>query len=492
MLPGVATAQPAKTMHIPRSDNEAQRFSHALELWHRGDVAQAEAILHELVARRPASEDFSTLLAEVLRNQGRLDSASRVIFECCKAGGFDPDVSLRGAKFIQQCHRHGLADELCRATIARGAVSSEMWFVAGNIARELGDFDRARTDYLAALEAGVDLNSSMVFGALARTQRYRDPAHPDFAKFLAHFDNSGFSVRARAATGFGLAKAYDDIGEWRTAAGVLRKANALVRTVQSWDSSGWHQFVEARARARVARLRSTIAPDFVPVFILGLPRTGTTLTATRLASHIGARDRGELRVLRFVAEELIRGGHLDNVGAIGEAARLYCAHARQDDAPARYYMDQDPLNFRYLDLIEAMFPQAQIIHCRRDRGDTALSLWSQDFAHPDCAFAYDFDSIADYMAGHDELMAHWRRTLSLPIHTVDYELLVTEPQLVLRELAGSIGAPERTAPEAQVTPINSSSVWQARQPIYTSSVGRWRAYLPFVPELAKFATGTGG
>lgn len=482
-------AQPAKTMHIPQPDNEALRFSRASELWHRGDIAQAEAILRELVARRPAREDFSTLLAEVLRNQGRVDAASRVILECCKAGGFDPDASLRGAKFIQQCHRHGLADELCRAATARGPVSSEMWFVAGNIARELGDFERARTNYLTALDAGVDLDSSMVLGALARTQRYRDPTHPDFAKFAAHFDNSGFSARARAATGFGLAKACDDIGELRTAAEVLRKANALVRTVQQWDSSVWYRFMEARTHARVTRLRSAVAPDFVPIFILGLPRTGTTLTATRLASHIGARDRGELRVLRFVAEELIRGGHLDNVGAIGEAARLYCAHARQDDAPARYYIDQDPLNFRYLDLIEAMFPQAQIIHCRRDRRDTALSLWSQDFAHPDCAFAYDFDSIADYMRGHDELMAHWRRTSSLPIQAVDYESLVAEPQRVLCELADRIGAPERAALDAQVTPINSSSVWQARQPIYKTSVGRWRAYLPFVPELAKFASG---
>lgn len=479
-------------MHIPRPDNEAAQFAHASELWHHGNVAEAEAVLRDLVASRPAREDFSTRFAEVLRNQGRLDAASRVIFECCKAGGFDPDTSLRGAKFIQQCQRHALADELCRATLARGKVSPEFHFVAGNIARELGDFERARADYLAALDAGVDLNSSMVLGALARTQRYRDPAHPDFAKFVAHFENPAVSPRARAATGFGLAKAYDDLGEWRKAAEVLRNANAIVRAVQPWDSSAWHAFVEARMQARMVRSRSTMPSDFVPIFILGLPRTGTTLAATRLAGHIGARDRGELRVLRFIAEQLIRGGHLTDANAIGEAAQLYCAHARQDDAPVRHYIDQDPLNFRYLDVIEAMFPQAQIIHCRRDRRDTALSLWSQDFAHPDCAFAYDFDSIANYMAGHDTLMAHWRRTLSLPIHTVEYEEFVARPQGVLAELAGGIGAPAQAGQgDAQVTPINSSSVWQARQPIYASSVGRWRTYLPFIPELGSLGAATG-
>lgn len=475
-------------MHVP-FDNEAAQFALASGLWQQGDTLRAEALLRELVARRPGREDFSTLLAEVLRNQGRLGAAAHAIFECCRAGGFEPEASLRGAKFIQQCQRHVLADELCRAALARGTASPELLFVAGNIARELGDFGRARELYLEALDAGVDLNASMVLGALARTQRYHDSAHPDFARFLAHFRDPAGSARARAATGFGLAKAYDDIGEWRSAAEALDTANSLVRTVQPWNATTWNEFVDARMRARIVRQRMAIPADFVPIFIVGLPRSGTTLTATRLAGHIGARDRGELRVLRFVAEQLIHGRHLGDADAIGEAARLYYAQARQDDAPVRYYLDQDPLNFRYLDLVEAMFPQAQIVHCRRNRRDTALSLWGQDFAHPDCAFAYDFDSIAGYMDGLDRLMAHWRETLSLQIHTVDYEAFVADPRRVLRELAGRLGAPEQAGPDAQVTPINSSSVWQARQPIYASSVGRWRAYLPFVPELARFEAG---
>lgn len=478
-------------MQVSQFENEATKFALASDLWQRGDASRAEAMLRELVARRPEREDFSTLLAEVLRNQGRLDAAARLIFECCKAGGFAPEVSLRGAKFIQQCQRHAIADDLCRAALPRQA-SPEFHFVAGNIARELGDFERAREHYLAALDAGADLSASMVLGALARTQRYQDAAHPDFARFIAHFQDTAVSARARAATGFGLAKAYDDIGGWQAAAKVLRGANSLVRTVQPWSCTAWREFVDSRMRARIMRLRAAVAPDFIPIFILGLPRSGTTLTATRLAGHVGARDRGELRVLRFIAGQLIQGGHLGNADAIGEAARLYYAHSRQDDAPARYYIDQDPLNFRYLDLIEAMFPRAQIIHCRRNRRDTALSLWSQDFAHPDCAFAYEFDSIADYMAGYETLMAHWRKTVSLPIHTVDYEAFVADPQRALRELANRIGAPEKTESDAQVAPINSSSVWQARQPIYASSVGRWRAYLPFVPELASFeAEGSG-
>jgi hypothetical protein len=227
--------------------------------------------------------------------------------------------------------------------------------------------------------------------------------------------------------------------------------------------------------------------DFIPVFIVGLPRSGTTLTATRLARASGARDRGEFRALRFVADQLISGGHLGNAAAITEAAGLYRALAVQDDAPARWYIDQDPLNFRYLHIAAAMFPQARVIHLRRDRRDAALSLWSQDFAHRDMAFAYDFGDIASYMEGHDALMQHWRQSLRVPIHELDYEDLVADTEAALASLCKFIGASAAESGHSdESVPVQSASVWQARQPVYKTSVGRWRHYAPYVPELAQF------
>lgn len=478
---------PIDAMSIAPSSNADARLATARTLWEHGDLAQSEAILRDLAARHPAREDALTLLAKVLQSQGRLDGASEVIFDLCRAAAFEPGVSLRGAQFIQQCHRQPLAAELCEAAIARNRALPELLVVAGNIARELGDFARARTHYLAALDANVDLNSWFVLGALAHTVHYSDAGHPDFAKFAAHFRNTACSARARASTGFGLAKACDDIGDYKSAAHVLREANAMVRAVLPWSSPAWDNFVEARTHERIARLRDATPPDFVPIFIVGLPRTGTTLTATRLAGNTGARDRGELRTLGFIAAKLIGGAHLGSTSAIAEAEELYRALARQDDAPATWYIDQDPLNFRYLHIVDALFPQARVIHCRRDPRDTALSLWSQDFAHPDCAFAYDFASIANYAAGHDRLMQHWQRSLSLRLHALDYETFVADPQGSLAALRVFIGARDvdAAAPSSGATPINSASVWQARQPIYATSVGRWRNYAPFLPELAQ-------
>jgi hypothetical protein len=186
-------------------------------------------------------------------------------------------------------------------------------------------------------------------------------------------------------------------------------------------------------------------------------------------------------------------GLLRDAASLQAVRALVAAQLRRDDAPARGYIDKNPLNFRHLDLIAAIFPNAKIIHCRRHRRDTALSLWMQHFAHDDAAFAYDFASIAEMAAGHDELMAHWRRTLGVPIFDLDYETLASADSEVLRRLVEFLGlAPEAllqapvsaTGPITTV-PITTASVWQVRQPLHTRSIGRWQHYAAFVPELTQ-------
>jgi len=460
-------------------------LAYARRLWQQDEVAACEALLRDLLARDPTHEDATFLLAQLLQTQGRLDAACALVCQWCRLRDFALQPSARAAEFSRQCQRQTRADELCEAALARHRPAADFLVLAGHVAREVGDFARARARYLAALDAGVDLNSSFVLGALANTLRYGDASHPDFTRLRAHF-RDGTSPRARAASGFGLAKAYDDVGDREAAARVLREANALVHAVQPWSSADWRQFVAQRKHEQVGRARNAEFADFVPVFVLGLPRSGTTLTATQLARQARTRDRGELRTLRFVAQRLIEGDHLRDADAIAEAAALYHSHARQDDAPATWYIDQDPLNFRYVHLIAAMFPQARVVLCQRDRRDTALSQWCQDFAHADCAFAYDFADIAAYASGFDDLVEHWRQTLPLPIHVANYEDLVADPPRALTALRAFIGMPDEEVGVGTATPINSSSIWQARQPIYTRSVGRWRAYAPFIPELSQF------
>jgi tetratricopeptide (TPR) repeat protein len=467
-------------------DPVGKALATAQALFQRNDVARAEALLRSALAREPSREDVATLLARVLRSQGRLGTAAGTLLAACRTNGFESALCIRCDTFAQLCERDAIAARICEGALERSPVDPELLVLAGNVAREMGDFETARTRYLAALDAGVDLDRHHVLGALANTRRYADPADPEIARFAGHCVDARFSPRSRASAGFALAKAQDDLGDYAAAAHTLREANATVRAAWPWDAAAWQRFVATREHEQVVDAAGGPDVAFVPVFIVGLPRTGTTLTATLLARASGARDRGELRSLRYIGDQLAAGGHLGSPAALAEAAGLYRKLAVQDDAPTTWYLDQDPLNFRWLHIAAAMFPQARVIHCRRDRRDTALSLWGQDFAHRDLAFAYDFDDMQAYMAGHDTLMRHWKQTLRIPLHELDYEALVSDADAALAALCDFIGATPGKDDRDVAAPVQSASVWQARQPVYTSSVGRWRNYAPYVPELERF------
>jgi hypothetical protein len=285
-----------------------------------------------------------------------------------------------------------------------------------------------------------------------------------------------------------LGKALDDLADYAGAAAVLREANAAMAARTSWRPERWQQFVEQQLAGR-GLPRVEPVHGFAPVFVIGLPRTGTTLITSLLSRDPRLRDRGELNWIGSMHALLASQDKLYDPEALSKVAALVSAQMRRDDAPATWYLDKNPLNFRYLDLIAALFPQAKIIHCRRQLSDTALSLWMQHFVHEDLGFSYDFSSIATFARGYERLLEHWRKVLPVQVLDLDYEVMVRDTDTTLGRVQAFLGAtpievvPQSTSPGV----ITTASVWQARQPVYTRSIGRWHQYVPYVPELATFA-----
>lgn len=454
-------------------------------LWQAGAAGEAEAVLRRVLAEDPRHYPAALALARQLRNRGRLDAAVAALAAACGQGA-DLAVLLECALFMKQCQREAPALALCEGALARGERDARLFALAGNLALALGRFEQARTWLLEAIAQGVDFNEWQVPEALARAQRYRDPQHPDFARFEDWRNDPRLGPRARASLLFGLAKAYDDVGDCARAATLLREANAVARSLSPWSREGWQAVIAAQLAAPTPRVTASVACDCTPVFVVGLPRTGTTLVAELLGRHPDVRNRGELPMLGYIASRLRQSGHAQDPIALRDAAELYLAHLRQDDAPARWYVDKDPLNFRYLDTVAALFPQARVVYCRRDRRDTALSIWSQMFGNPEYGFACDFADIALVAADCERLMAHWQRKLPLAIHVLDYEHLAAQPQEALDALGAFVGLPTfdlLAAPAPEGKAIASASLWQARQPVHRGSIGRWQRYVPYLPEL---------
>lgn len=245
--------------------------------------------------------------------------------------------------------------------------------------------------------------------------------------------------------------------------------------------------VEARLASRRIAQHGEVTDDFTPIFIVGMPRSGTTLLAELLSRHQGVCNRGELPWIARLAQRADLTGQ-PSAEALTRAATFYARQARRDDAPtARWFIDKQPLNFRYVDLMLALFPGARIIHCARNPRDTALSLWMQSFTEEVQAYAYDFSDIALVMRDCGRLLAHWEARHPQAIFAVSYEQLVAAPEATMADVAARLGL-GGTASASSTQPassISTASLWQVRQPINTRSVARWTRYRPYIPELAR-------
>ncbi len=463
------------------------RLGNALRLSQRHSEAERE--FRETLRLNPGHEPAALSLSFMLRDAGRIDAACAEMLALWGRQGGAAEAALKAGRFLDECGRPQWASRVYREALARTPQDPHLLAAAGDMAMVLGDFDRGRECLLAALDGGIDARDwSGICLLLANNQRYVSADHPDFVRFARAWDSAASFPDSRIAAGFALGKARADVGDFSGAVEVLRQANALQRNRRPWSAAGWRNTVEALIAAPPTPQAAgdTRLPG-APLFVVGLPRTGTTLVAELLGRHAQVRNRGEMNWLPFLAQELTTQRRLDSPPALRRAASIYLAQLRQDDAAATWYLDKNPHNFRHLGLIAGLFPQARIIHCVRERRDTALSIWSQLFAHQDVDYAYDFADIAAFADGHDRLMRHWRQSLQLPVFELEYEQLVGQTEATLRRLADFLGLPAEEVCNAQQrdSVISTASVWQARQPVHRAAVGRWRRYLPYLPELSE-------
>lgn len=462
-------------------------LKHALAaaLAQAGDVAEAESLLREVLAADAGHVAAAFQLARLLMAQGRM-LAVETCMRALSARPLDTGALILAVELLDDCGRKQAASDLVEAGIVASPGDPRLHAYAGMLAMQLGEFERARARYRYALDHDARAVEWQSAYGYAMCKRYTRADDPDFELLHALLARDGLGAHARASLLFALGKACDDIGDVASAARRLREANALAATTTDWSRKHWRRLVAARLDAPPIATVQAPVDDFVPVFVLGLPRTGTTLVAERLARHPRVCNRGELNWIAHLAQQLAQGGRPAS-DAHARAAATYVAQVRQDDGGARWFIDKQPLNFLHVELVLALFPQARIVHCRRNARDTALSIWMQYFAGREFGFAGDFGDIAAVAQGCERLMAAAARRHAAAIRDVRYEELVQDPDRVIGAVAAWIGLDARVAADAQgPVVISTASAWQARQPVHARSVGRWRAYAEFVPELLGF------
>lgn len=431
---------------------------HAATLVARSKVLRQTGFLDEALdsARRavtamPHSAEAHNAQGEALQALGRLDEA----LAC-----YDKAVELPGA-----------AGETARMNCAA-------------LLLENGRGDEA----VALLGKLLDNNSRCVsaWQNLAEIKTFTAD-DPDIARMESLLGPQGVEGRnERIALHFALGKAYLDANQAATAFHHLAQGNRMKRATFAYDGEAAARWMSAIAKvctpALLKRLKGSGNVSEMPIFVVGMPRSGTSLVEQILASHPLVHGAGELRAMPALVETLgaypagLKDLSADDLARLGDA---YLARVAPLSRGRRHVVDKMPANFLYAGLIHLILPNARIIHCRRDPVDTCLSCYSTLFS-VEQLFAYDFAELGGFYRSYQALTGHWRKVLPKKrFLDLDYEAVVGDQEPQTRRLLDFLGLPWDDAClrfHQTVRPVRTASASPVRLPIYTTSSGRWRKY----------------
>jgi tetratricopeptide (TPR) repeat protein len=498
----------------------------------RGQRAEAIMSYREALRLNPRYVEALNNLGNALREQGEVREAASAYRQAVQLDGSRADshgnlgytlldlrrvadaaASFRNALALQPnnvpahlglaaaLRVQGLADEAeasCQAALTAEPRSSAALSLLGELCADRGRFAEAHELFERAI--AFDANFVSAYGSLAvhRRMKREDRAWLEGAQKLL---GTPLALAEEIHLRYALGKYFDDVGEWDQAFSSYQAANELTKRYGA-------RYERERLAGLVDRIISVCDAAFVrearpgacdserPVFIIGMPRSGTSLAEQILASHPQVFGAGEVRFWdeAFGTLEARTGGvgHAATLAGLARdyLARDYLARLGAQAGAASRVTDKMPANFLYAGLIHAALPRARIIHMQRHPLDTCLSIYFQNFFNVS-PYANDLDNIAHYFGEYLRVMAHWRRTLpASALLEVPYEGLVADAESWTRRMLDFIDLPwDAKCLDFHHTDrvVITASRWQVRQQINASSVGRWRNYERYLAPLRHLA-----
>ena len=435
------------------------RFGDALAnygglLQRAGRFTQAQQVLHRAVAEAPGDPDLQSVLAQNEIYLGEIPAAAARLEAALQRSGDDPALLSQLASVRLFQGRRAEAVDLCGRALALDRSCAAAQFYMAGAQHEPEDTSRL-DDIRRALEApGITENDRAL---LYFAGGHRLDAIGRYGEAFSWY-RQGNEVRHRMLAAQGMQ--YNP-----------ERHDAVVdQTIASFGRTAF----AGGARGSDSRQ---------PVFIVGMPRSGTSLVEQILSSHADVAGGGELALVGEEAAHLSMAADYPrrrpDAAALQRFAGRYLGHLDGIGPGKRHVTDKKPTNFLHLGLIALAFPNARVIHCRRDRRDVELSCYFQNFVGPGQAFSYDLESLAHFHEAYLRIMAHWRGVLPLRMTEIDYEALVADQETETRRLLAFLELgwdPACLDFHRNRRPVVTASHAQVRRPIYRGSVGRWRNY----------------
>ncbi|HET7832006.1 MAG TPA: sulfotransferase [Gallionella sp.] len=462
--------------------------------------AAAFGLLQQALRLRPSYAEAYIGLARIHAERENLPEAERCARRAVELAPEKAGMYCQLGSIYTEMARTAEAEAMYRRALEIDPVCNDAMLGLGHLEMENGRMAQAEAQFREALALKADNLPARFHLAQVRKVKPGDENLAALEAAESAVRSSGVALSARQAMTlhFALGKCYDDIGAYEQAFPHFLEGCRLKRATFAYDANQvtahFDAIMRVFDRSLVERLRGAGDPSQVPIFVLGMPRSGTTLTEQIIASHPEVYGAGELPDLLAIAQRNVAGtggSFPDNVHSL-DAAELarwgadYVAGLRQRAPDAKHITDKMPANFLAVGLIHLMLPNAKIIHVRRNPVDTCLSCFTRLFNRKQNQ-TYDLAELGRYYVDYARLMEHWRKLLPAGAFLeVQYENIVADQEAQARRMLEYCGLPWNDACldfHKNTRSIRTASVTQVRQPIYKSSVERWRPYEKFLGPL---------
>lgn len=470
-------------------------------------------------------------LGLVRLKQERTDESIALLQRCLQLKSGYPEALVGLGRALREKDALDEAKQMVLQATERAPDKADAWCQLGSICTELSESDEAQRAFLQALKLDPEMvdaltglgNLRLEQGEIDESVRLFEQAiandpdnlgarfHLTQAKKVKPGDDNLAALEQAAETNkdlkeerqislhYALGKAYDDLKEWDKAFPHFMQGASIKRKKLDYsadaESARIDRLIDVVNAEFIERLKGAGNPTDVPVFVLGMPRSGTTLTEQIMASHRDVHGAGELRHLMTVIQQQPGGGPFvafpDNLTDLDHATLTqwgtdYLNLLRGHHGTAARITDKMPANYLGLGLIHLALPGAKVVHVKRNPVDTCISCFTRLFnRHQDAT--YDLHELGRHYANYARLMDHWRKVLPPGAFLeVQYEDIVADQEAQARRLIDWIGLDwDEACIEFHKTKRNvrTASVTQVRQPIYTTSVERWRNYEKFLQPL---------
>lgn len=452
----------------------------------RGDRKGAIAFMDQILEKRPGEPQLLIRKAQLLFNDSQRAAALATVRQAAESGGRNEWQVRSVARILSDCQdlkgaRQWLLGALDNLP-ATPAILADLAFTEFqlNLPDEAGQHIETLLGLQPYHPSALHLRSQL------ETQTEANNHIADLQQRIAQgADNPNLA----SAVGYALAKEYEDLGQYEASFDALQRGAGAYRSTLQYDSAVETSAHEDIRRAFTRSVFESLAPGYDaegPIFVIGMPRTGTTLVERLLGSHSQVVSIGEFTDFPMMLRDFggqVQARSAETLSAVDaslaldfqELGRHYVEAARDLAGDSPRFVDKLPFNFLYCGYIAAALPKAKLIHLTRDPLDTCYAVYKTLFFGA-YSFSYDLDELVDYYISYRRMMDHWHQVLPGRILDVSYEALVQDPETQARRLLEGCGLEWEPAVldfHSQDAPSTTASAMQVRRPFYTESIGAW-------------------